>query len=153
MRRSRTYEEKDWPRICEVHDLARKEELRLAGLENAFLPLTIAAEREGLFDYEILVCEENGVVAGFAAFTEEELAWLYVHPDYSRRGIGRELASQALKRMPKGEKTVEVLLGNEPARSLYRSMGFTKETILSGQMPGNEAYAVSVYQMTMETGE
>lgn len=47
----RKYEEKDFERLCQVHDPARKSELEYAGLPAAFLPLSIAAEREGLFEY------------------------------------------------------------------------------------------------------
>lgn len=139
----------DWPALQEIHDLARMQELKFAGLEAAFLPLSVAAVREGLFDYQVYVAKEAGTAVGFAAFTEDELAWLYVHPKHQRRGIGRSLALFALRAMEEGEKTVEVLEGNEPARNLYRSLGFTRETLLHGQMPGNEAFAVSVWQMTM----
>ena len=139
-----------WEGIEQAHDAARKQELALAGLEDAFLPLTIAAEREDLFDYHVYIAKEADAVLGFVAFTEEELAWLYVHPDYQRQGVGRKLAEYALKQMDAEEKSVEVLWGNTPARNLYRSLGFTKETIVHGWMPGNERFAVTVWQMTME---
>ena len=144
----RTYEQRDWEGICQAHDLARQQELSLANLGEAFLPLTVAAQREDLFEYEILVYEEAGTAVGFTAFTEDELAWLYVHPGYQRRGIGRQLAVAALERMAPGEQTVEVLWGNEPARALYRSLGFLSETVVSGVMPGNEGFNVTVYRMT-----
>lgn len=146
----RPYEAKDWADICAVHDAARKEELRLAGLEAAFLPLVVAAQREDLFGYHILVCQEGSGVAGFAAFTEDELAWLYVEPGCSRRGIGRAMAQAALEKMPAGVKYVEVLAGNLPALALYRSLGFGNEEILFGQMPGNEAFAVTVHRLCKE---
>ena len=95
------------------------------------------------------VAKNDETITGFVAFTDEELAWLYVRPDRQRRGIGRALAEYALSRMEKGEKSVEVLCGNEPARNLYRSLGFTKETIVHGVMPGNEAFPVTVWQLTM----
>ena len=38
----RKYEEKDFERLCQVHDPARKSELEYAGLPAAFLPLSIA---------------------------------------------------------------------------------------------------------------
>lgn len=145
----RPYCERDWQDICKAHDAARKQELALAGLEAAFLQLSVAAEREDLFEYELLVWEEKGTAVGFVAFTEDELAWLYVNPQYQRRGIGRSLAEHALKKMIPGEKMVEVLFGNEPARTLYRSLGFDQETIVRGKMPGNEEFDVTVYQMTM----
>ena len=143
------YTSQYWEDIQKVHDPARKQELELAGLDAAFLPLTVAAEREDLFDYQLYVAVEENTAVGFTAFTEDELAWLYVRPDRQRRGIGRALAEYALSRMEKGEKSVEVLCGNEPARKLYRNLGFTKETIVHGVMPGNEAFPVTVWQLTM----
>lgn len=145
-----SYSPEYWEGIQAVHDPARMQELTLAGLEDAFLPLSIAAEREDLFDYHLYIAKEESRVQGFVAFTEDELAWLYVRSDVQRRGIGRKLAEFALAHMEAGEKSVEVLCGNEPARNLYRSLGFTKETILHGKMPGNEGFRVTVWQMTME---
>ena len=143
------YTSQYWEDIQKVHDPARKQELAMAGLDAAFLPLTVAAEREDLFDYQLYVAVEENTAVGFTAFTEDELAWLYVRPDRQRRGIGRALAEYAISRMEEGEKSVEVLCGNEPARKLYRSLGFTKETIVHGVMPGNEAFPVTVWQLTM----
>lgn len=57
----RKYEEKDFERLCQVHDPARKSELEHAGLSAAFLPLSIAAEREGLFEYQVYVRNNYGV--------------------------------------------------------------------------------------------
>lgn len=137
-----------WEDLQKVHDPARMQELTLAGLEAAFLPLTVAAEREDLFDYQLYVAVEENVAVGFVAFTEDELAWLYVRPDHQRKGIGRTLAEFALSQMTEEEKSVEVLFGNEPARSLYHSLGFTEEKIVHGVMPGNESFPVTVWQMT-----
>lgn len=48
---------------------------RSFGLEEVFLPLRIAAEREGLFEYPgLFVAEAKGSVVGFAACSEDELA-------------------------------------------------------------------------------
>ncbi len=141
------YSPADWEGIEKAHDAARMQELTLAGLEEAFLPLSVAAEREDLFAYQVYVARKDGEVVGFAAFTQEELAWLYVHPDFQGQGIGRALAEFALSCMAPGEQTVEVLQGNEPARRLYRSIGFSEDTLVHGHMPGNEAFEVSVWQM------
>lgn len=118
----RTYEETDWSAMEAVHDRARKIELHLAGLEEAFLPLAIAAKREGLLDYP----------------------GLYVDPAYRRRGVGRKLSEYALEKHPQID-TIETLKGNESARKLYESLGFHVEGVESGQMPGNEAFHVEVY--------
>lgn len=143
----RDYSEADWSAIERIHDAARKTELALAGLDAAFLPLKIAAEREDLFDYPALVvAEEDGEVVGFSAFTDEELAWLYVAPERMRQGIGRALSEYALKRFPT-IRYIEALKGNIPALRLYESLGFTMKEIVSGKMPGNEEFRVQVYSL------
>lgn len=143
----RPYESADWPRLIAIHDPARREELRLAGLEEAFVPLAEAAAREGLFDYTLRVAEVDGVVAGFAAYSEEELAWLYVDTAQQRRGIGRALIAAVLRENPHRPLEIEVLAGNEPAIGLYAAMGFAHIETASGRMPGNEAFAVTAHIM------
>ncbi len=144
----RRYRDEDFKRLCSIHDAARQNELRLAGLEAAFVPLEAAAYREGLFDYKIYVAELDGVAAGFCAFSDDELAWLYVDPAFSRRGVGRALARFALSSLAR-PAYIEVLCGNEPALSLYRSLGFADERISEGRMPGNESFTVRVHCMRL----
>lgn len=140
----RPYRPEDFPGIERVHDSARRVELRYAGLEDAFLPLRIAAEREDLFAYPgLFVAELGGEIAGFAACTQEELAWLYVDPAHARKGVGRALAEHALQRFP-GIRRVEVLSGNAPAKALYARLGFVTAATERGRMPGNEAFSVQV---------
>lgn len=136
-----------WKEICRIHDEARKEELKCASLEAAFLPLEIAAEKEGLFAYKHIdiALQENHAV-GFCAYSEEEIAWLYVLPEKKRQGIGRQLVAHALS-VETDIDYVEALFGNEPAKKLYESFGFSVREIVSGQMPGNEQFLVNVYSM------
>lgn len=143
----RKYQEQDFAGLCSIHDAARMQELRAADLVDAFLPLKIAAEREDLFSYQILVAEKAGKVRGFIAFTEDEIAWLYVDPNYQRQGIASELLRQALKKMPADKIYLEVLKGNENAKRLYEHFGFKTIQEESGKMPGNEAFAVTVWLM------
>ncbi len=139
----RPYEKADWSAIEAIHDAARKIELSLAGLPDAFVPLKEAAVREGLFDYAVVVAEQDGQVLGFAAYSAEELAWLYVDPAHMRRGIGMALGTYVLEEN-KGAMAVEVLCGNEPAKGLYEKLGFRTREIASGRMPGNESFRVQV---------
>lgn len=140
----RPYRPEDFPGIERVHDRARRVELRYAGLEDAFLPLRIAAEREDLFAYPgLFVAELGGEIAGFAACTQEELAWLYVDPAHFRKGVGRALVEHALQRFP-GIRRVEALAGNAPAKALYARLGFVTAATERGRMPGNEAFSVQV---------
>lgn len=145
MLKLRAYAPSGWEAIEAIHDEARRIELKLAGLDAAFLPLKIAAQREDLFDYPgLYVAEENGQVVGFTACNEEELAWLYVSPAHFRKGIGKALSQYAFAQFPT-ICSIEALKGNEPARCLYESLGFHVAEIVSGRMPGNEDFRVEVY--------
>ena len=144
----RDYRKEDWPRLQAIHDAARRDELRLAELEEAFLPLAVAAELEGLFDYTVRVACLEGTAAGFSAFAEGELAWLYVDPALSRRGIGTRLVQDALEHLGR-PVTVEVLAGNDPARLLYERCGFRWVETVSGRMPGNEAFLVTCHVLSL----
>lgn len=140
----RPYRPADWPRLQQIHDPARRNELALAGMPDAFRPLAEVAEEEGLFDYPHLdVAEVNGTAAGFAAYTDEELGWVYVDPAFSRKGIGRALLRHALEAEP-DLYYIEVLAGNVPALALYESEGFVFREALHGSMPGNESFKVTV---------
>ena len=145
----RPYRDADWPRLCAIHDAARQTELALAGLPDAFLPLEIAAQREGLFSYTLRVAELDGQAAGFAAFTNDELAWLYVDPALARRGVGRALVEHALTEMGR-LVSIEVLSGNAPALALYEGCGSHRRKNLSGRMPGNEAFPVTVHVLELD---
>ena len=146
----RPYEEKDYEAIERIHDAARKIELALANLSDAFLPFCVASEREDFFDYpHINVATIGEKVVGFCAYTEEELAWLYVSTDLFRQKIGSALIENALKTEP-GICEIEVLYGNEPAKRLYETFGFTLEKLVNGVMPGNETFPVTVYCLHKE---
>lgn len=142
----RDYANDDWTRICEIHDAARKDELLSAGLEDAFLSMEQTGENEGFSDYVVLVAELDGVVQGFVAFSDVELGWLYVDPRCYRMGVGSALVKAALLATA-GSLSVEVLDGNERALSLYKKIGFAVVGRASGQMPGNERFAVSVTEL------
>lgn len=141
------YDTRYWNEMCQIHDEARRIELEYASLEDAFLPLETASEEEGLFEYKhIDVALQDDHAVGFCAYSEEEIAWLYVLPEKMRHGIGRQLVAHALD-TESALYYVEALLGNEPAKRLYESFGFTVKEVLSGHMPGNERFPVKVYSM------
>ena len=143
----RPYEKKDYEAVSRIHDAARKIELALANLSDAFLPFSVASEREDFFHYPHSdVATWGNEVVGFSAYTDEELAWLYICPTLHRQGIASALIANALKTQP-GICEIEVLVGNEPAKALYETFGFTLEKIVSGVMPGNETFPVKVYCM------
>ena len=144
----RAYEASDYDEICLIHDTARKIELSLASLDDAFLPFSVASKREDFFEYpNIDIAIMDGRIVAFSAYTQEELAWLYVSVDKMRHKIGSAMVERALQKAPE-INYIEVLVGNEPAKKLYESFGFTVHSISSGVMPGNESFSVRVYCMT-----
>ncbi|MBB4129416.1 GNAT family N-acetyltransferase [Xanthomonas sp. 3075] len=140
----RPYQASDWARICAIHDAARMEELQAAALPHAFLPLQVAAQREGLFDYRVQVAERDGYLAGFVADDGQELAWLYVDPASRRRGVGKALVAAVQTANP-GGLSLELLEGNAAALAFYLTCGFVETGIQGGRMPGNESFAVRVH--------
>lgn len=139
----RPYAPGDWHSLCDIHDAARKQELRLSGLLDAFLALEQTADAEALFEATILVGEVGGEVRGFAAYTSEELTWLYVDPRYYRRGIGRALLRAVVSASP-NPLSLDVLVGNDAALSLYLSEGFVVTRQVSGKLAGNERFPATV---------
>ena len=146
----REYRDCDWERLQAIHDPARMQELTLAGLEAAFLPLSVAAENEDLFGYTLAVAELEGEVVGFAAWSRDELAWLYVDPAWRRRGVGIALVQHALRHIPERPVLVEVLVGNLPARQLYESAGFELKETASGHLCGNEDFPATGWRLYYE---
>jgi len=139
----RPYTVDDWIRVCQIHDAARRDELAAAGLAAAYLTLDQTAENEGFHDYAIRVAVIGDRVIGFVAFTDEELAWLYVDPDAYGKGVGTALIRVALSET-KASMTAEVLDGNAAAIAVYRKAGFEVVGNEQGFMPGNESFRVSV---------
>lgn len=138
----RRYVQSDWPRLCQIHDPARLDELTLAGCPGAYLSLEQTAENEGLFDGELVVAVVESRVRGFVSYTLDQLGWVYADPQCYRSGVGRALVRYAISNAgPLLE--LEVLEGNTPAIELYLSEGFTVKQRKSGSLEGNSAFKVT----------
>lgn len=138
----RPYRSADWPRLCEIHDSSRLDELDLTVGADAFLTLEQTAENEGLFDGQLMVAEVDDIVQGFIAYSDKEITWLYVAPALYRRGVGRALVRQAISDSA-STMDVEMLEGNAPALELYRSEGFEVVKRIEGSLEGNEGFAAT----------
>ena len=80
-----------------------------------------------------LVALDGGTVAGYVGSQsvgeEADVMNVAVHPDYRRRGIGRELVTElinALKEKGVYSLALEVRASNAPAIALYEQMGFAQ---------------------------
>ncbi|MFE7846203.1 GNAT family N-acetyltransferase [Microbacterium sp. NPDC057407] len=134
----RPYEASDWDDISRIHDAARWDELRGAGLVDAYLSLAETYENEGLFDDDVWVAELDRRVAGFLAGSADEITWAYVDPALYRRGVGRALVEHVLARAT-GPVELEVLEGNS-ARAFYEAVGFVWQSTTTGKLAGNESF-------------
>lgn len=123
MVRIRRVRPEDWPHIRAIYSRARRDELRLAGMLQAFLPLEATAQSGRLNGGHLHVALCDELVCGFVAHRDDELTWLYVDPDHYRKGIGQALIRHVLKAL-EGEATATVLAGNEAALALCFSAGF-----------------------------
>ncbi|MGH8082774.1 MAG: GNAT family N-acetyltransferase [Lysobacter sp.] len=135
----RPYQLADWPRLCEIHDRARMQELRLSSDVAAFRSLARTAHSEGLFLDRLDVGEIDGIVQGFVAYRSRSLNWLYVHPDCHRRGVGRRLLRHALESSGPIFRT-QALAGNEPALRLYFSEGFVEIERRPGRLAESDEF-------------
>jgi ribosomal-protein-alanine N-acetyltransferase len=81
--------------------------------------------------YKGWVIEEKSIVHGFIILAfqvgEAHIMNLCVHPDFQRRGLGRQLLEYALqtaKEYQAHAAFLEVRRSNQPAIQLYENMGF-----------------------------
>lgn len=149
----RSYRGEDWDAIARIHDTARLDELRDSVGVEAFLTLAETHEGEGLFDGALWVAEvrdgagSEPVVAGFAAYADAELTWLYVDPARYRQGIGRVLLRHVLEADDSARIECTVLAGNDGARALYESAGFVVVETKTGKLAGNERFRATGHVM------
>lgn len=126
----------DWEAICRVHDRARPVELEGSCDARAFIPLAQDPESAEIDACQMWVaCEPEGGVLGFAGVQEQYVAWLYVDPDWYRRGVGRQLLKRALAAAGPQAWTI-ALSGNQRALGLYRSEGFEVARTFAGNNGG-----------------
>jgi GNAT superfamily N-acetyltransferase len=124
----RNYTDLDWSAICEIYDLAKPQELAAAGVERGFVPLGQDPEGiESFRGFTTLVWEDVVAkrVAGFGGYQDDYIGWLFVHPAWQRRGVGRALLHEMMQRIGlENEPWLWVLRGNRTAYALYASEGF-----------------------------
>jgi len=77
-----------------------------------------------------LIAVDQGKVLGYGILRQidsGEVLLIGVHPDYRRRGIGKQLMKALLDEANRGENIfLEVRDSNQPAKALYESLGFSE---------------------------
>ena len=75
----------------------------------------------------VLVAEEDGVIAGFAAFGPSQLYALYLLPEFWGRGLGRALHDRVVQEMSGESAVLWVLATNERAKAFYVRQGWVDD--------------------------
>lgn len=146
----REYQDKDWKEICLIHDRARPDELKGSCDPRAFVPIEQDSEVEDLkASKKFVVCDDQTVV-GFVGVDDDYLAWLYVHPDYYGRGIGRELLRIGIREIGEGAWTI-VLDGNKAAIKLYEREGFQEIDRFNGDNAGYPCTCLKMKRIKQES--
>ncbi|MGK3204829.1 N-acetyltransferase family protein [Amycolatopsis sp. MEPSY49] len=124
----------DAPAIGEVH--VRSWQAAYAGLiPDDFLSRLSAESRAASWARligdggRVLVAEEDGVIAGFAAFGDGRLYALYLLPEYWGRGLGRALHDRVVEELPGDSAVLWVLSTNERAKAFYLRQGWVDDDV------------------------
>ena len=127
----RVFEAADWDAVCQVYEVAAIQEIALSGADaQTFRPLPEEEDidRFVYLNTALVACIDTSIV-GFVAWRDRGewrgsgyLSWLYVDPEFHRRGIGHQLMTEAMAALGPQTWTL-VRLGNDPAISLYREHG------------------------------
>ncbi|MEV5716010.1 GNAT family N-acetyltransferase [Amycolatopsis mediterranei] len=123
----------DAPAIGEIH--VRSWQAAYAGLipEDFLARLSASsraaswARRIGEGSGQVLVIEDDGVVAGFAAFDPGRLYALYLLPEYWGRGLGRTLHDRVVEEFSGDSAVLWVLATNERAKAFYVRRGWADD--------------------------
>jgi ribosomal protein S18 acetylase RimI-like enzyme len=127
----------DWTAVCEIYNLSKPEELLGVVDAASILPLEADPDMQALFrGSRIIVAEVSHRVAGFSGSRDSFITWLFVHPDFRRKGVATALVCEMLARLDE-PVSLNVMLGNTPARTLYERIGFKVEREFQGNFRGN----------------
>jgi len=144
----RAYESDDWDAVCKIYDLGKPEELRGVVEPSSLVPLASDPDMKSLFRAsQIVVAEDTGRVVGFAGNRGSFITWLFVHPQFRRRGVASALVRHMVARL-EPPVTLNVAAENSAARALYQRLGFKVEREFLGNFQGRPC---SVCKLRYET--
>jgi hypothetical protein len=87
----RVYRETDWGDVCAIYDLAKPDEMKGLVEAHDLKPLAQDDQMLRYFDEsQIWVYESNGSILGFIGRKNDQVSWLFVHPNHRRKGVARK---------------------------------------------------------------
>lgn len=109
--------------LCELWELSVRSTHHFLGEEDVerLKPFVVQGLKhiERLFGFR----EEGAPFLAFMGIQGDKLEMLFVHPDYSGKGIGRQLVEYAIERL--GVRKVDVNEQNPQATGFYKHLGFS----------------------------
>lgn len=118
------------------HNASKKDEFAGENFDVTVVPLSEDYDMLQLLrDSKVYIYEEIDIV-GFVGAKENYISWLFVHPDFRGKNIGKKLVLHVLSEL-NGEVTLNVARSNITATNLYQSLGFEIDKEFTGRYQGN----------------
>ena len=134
----RDYQKEDWAAICDIFLRAKPDELKGSLSPEAVIPLAQDTGLLNLFNHSVLyVAELDHKVVGYAGYQDSLVSFLFVDPDYYRRGIATELLKKVILQIG-AAVWLNVAKNNLPARALYQKFGFKMAEEFVGKYNGHD---------------
>ena len=132
----RAYRAEDWPAVCQIYDLSKPDELGGLVQSASIASLSVDEKMQSLFcESQVVVMEDRDRVVGFCGNRQSFITWLFVHPEFRRRGVASALIGDMVARLS-DPITLNVMANNLAARALYEQMGFKVEREFQGTFQG-----------------
>jgi len=133
--RLRAFANEDWEAVCEIYDLGKPEELRGVLEPSSLLSLASDPDMKSLFHAsQIVVAEDADRVVGFGGNRGSFITWLFVHPQFRRRGVASALVRHMVAQL-EPPVTLNVASTNVAARA-HQRLGFKLEREFLGNFQG-----------------
>ncbi|WP_212970865.1 GNAT family N-acetyltransferase [Paenibacillus cineris] len=130
----------DYPQLRQIYLESRRKSFHWANTEEMNLD---DFDRDTTEEY-ILLAEEHSRILGFASLylPENFIHNLFVHPDFSGKGVGTQLVNHAIEKMGKPVR-LKCVSENHKALGFYEKSGW-KKVVEEGKP--REKYWVLVYE-------
>jgi ribosomal protein S18 acetylase RimI-like enzyme len=142
----RKYCPQDFESICEIFSLSKKVEMSYSGIGIEIISLEKDEKLKSDFDNsQIIVAVLGEEILGFAGNNNDYISFMFVHPDYFGKGIGKALIMEVL--INSQHVHLAVLKENIPAINLYKSFGFKIEKEFEGVYNGIKCKALKMVKL------
>ncbi|UTV26592.1 GNAT family N-acetyltransferase [Photobacterium atrarenae] len=121
----RTYAADDFSDIQHIYALCKPDEFAHEAVKIKTRALTDDPMRLAQFtNSDVYVMEMHKSIAGFITVSNQEIGWLYVHPECRRLGLGRALLAHVMTLSQGRALTLNIVKSNRPALGLYLKYQF-----------------------------